>query len=175
MFYRLHLYCHQNLAYYLLYCVVVTEWWKNCWCQCESSSQCCTSCQRLFPHWTCCWPLLMPVHCLPMVSAFCPLSQLFIVCLWEWWLFCNWILTRLSHKVNSGVCVCVCVCVCACVQVRMSVHECVCVCVYVGVGGEMDGWMDGLLYNLWFDHNNIVGEQYVNMIKFKIHWGILHI
>ena len=22
---------------------------------------------------------------------------------------------------------------------------------------EMDGWMDGLLYNQWIDHNNIVG------------------
>ena len=24
---------------------------------------------------------------------------------------------------------------------------------------EMDGWMDGLLYNQWIDHNNIVGER----------------
>ena len=30
----------------------------------------------------------------------------------------------------------------------------------------MDG-MDGLLYNQWIDHNNISGERYVNMIKFK--------
>ena len=25
--------------------------------------------------------------------------------------------------------------------------------------GGMDGWMDGLLYNQWTDHNNIVGER----------------
>ena len=24
---------------------------------------------------------------------------------------------------------------------------------------EMDGWMDGLLYNQWIDRNNIVGER----------------
>ena len=24
---------------------------------------------------------------------------------------------------------------------------------------ERDGWMDGLLYNQWIDHNNIVGER----------------
>ena len=35
--------------------------------------------------------------------------------------------------------------------------------------------MVGLLYNQWNDNNDIVGEQYVNMIKFKIHSGMLHI
>ena len=24
---------------------------------------------------------------------------------------------------------------------------------------EREGWMDGLLYNQWIDHNNIVGER----------------
>ena len=24
---------------------------------------------------------------------------------------------------------------------------------------EMDGWMDGLLYNQWIDYNNTVGER----------------
>ena len=33
--------------------------------------------------------------------------------------------------------------------------------------------MDGLLYNHLINHNNIVGEWYVNIIKFRIHSGIL--
>ena len=40
---------------------------------------------------------------------------------------------------------------------------------------SVDGEMEGLLYNQWNDNNDIVGEQYVNMIKFKIHSGMLHI
>ena len=35
--------------------------------------------------------------------------------------------------------------------------------------------MDYLLYNQWTDHNNFVGEQYVNIIKFKLHSGVLNI
>ena len=33
--------------------------------------------------------------------------------------------------------------------------------------------MDGLLSNQWIDHNNIVGELYVYMIKFKIRSVVL--
>ena len=45
----------------------------------------------------------------------------------------------------------------------------------MGGGEGMDGWMDGLLYNQWADYNSIVGEQYVNMIKFQIHSGVWRI
>ena len=36
-------------------------------------------------------------------------------------------------------------------------------------------WMHCLLYNQFIDHNNIVGEHYVKMIKFKRHPGLLPI
>ena len=41
-----------------------------------------------------------------------------------------------------------------------------------GVGGR---WVDGLLYIQWFDPSNIVGEQHVNVTKFKIRSGVLRI
>ena len=39
----------------------------------------------------------------------------------------------------------------------------------------IERWLDGLLYNQWIDHNSIVGERYVSMIKFIIHSGVLRI
>ena len=40
---------------------------------------------------------------------------------------------------------------------------------------SVDGEMEGLLYNQWHDNNDIMGEQYVDMIKLKRHSGMLRI
>ena len=43
------------------------------------------------------------------------------------------------------------------------------------MAGWLAGWLADLLYSQWADHNNIVGERYVNMIKFIIHSGVSRI
>lgn len=69
-------------------------------------------------------------------------------------------------KYPHHICVFV-TCVCVCLHMHAHTH------VYVR-RREVRRWVDGLLYKQ-IDRNNNTGEQYVNMITFKMHPGMLHL